>query len=57
MALAVINGRSLGEGESAKISLKPGTLTPNIKCLKIERDSVAISVEGEDQPRVVRLSH
>lgn len=53
--VAVINGKTLEEGASAKISLKPSTL--NIKCLKIEKDSVSISIEGEDQPRVLRLSH
>jgi hypothetical protein len=46
MALAVINGKSLSEGESASVSVKPGTLT--IKCLKIEKNSVLITVEGED---------
>ena len=53
--MAVINGKTVEEGASAKINLKPGTL--NIKCLKIEKDSVSISIEGEDQPRVLRLSH
>jgi len=51
--LAVINGKTLSEGESASISVKPGTLT--IKCLKIERESVWISVEGEDTPRLLHL--
>ncbi len=51
--LAVINGRTLSEGESATIPVKPGTLT--IKCLKIERDSVLIAVAGEDSPRTLRL--
>ena len=53
--MAVINGKTVGEGASAKISLKPDTL--NIKCLRIEKDSVSIFIEGEDQPRVLRLSH
>jgi len=51
--LAVINGKTLSEGESASISVKPGTLT--IKCLEIERESVWISVEGEDIPRLLHL--
>ena len=53
MPLAVINGKTLSEGESSKISLKSGTLT--IKCLKIQNDYVQIAVEGEDMPRVLRL--
>ena len=32
---------------------KPGTL--KIKCLKIETESVLITVEGEDAPRLLRL--
>ena len=51
--LAVINGKTLSEGESAAVSVKPGTLT--IKCLKIEKDSVLIIVEGEDAPRLLHL--
>ncbi len=51
--LAIINGRSLSEGEATQISLKPGTLT--IKCLKIQADSVLITVDGEDTPRLLRL--
>jgi hypothetical protein len=52
-SLAVINGKSLSEGESASVSVKPGTLT--VKCLKIEKDSVLIIVEGEDVPRLLHL--
>jgi hypothetical protein len=51
--LAVINGKTLSEGESATVSVKPGTLT--IKCLKIEKNSVLIIVEGEDAPRLLHL--
>jgi hypothetical protein len=51
--LAVINGKTLSEGESASVSVKPGTLT--IKCLKIEKTSVLIIVEGEDAPRLLHL--
>lgn len=52
-ALAVLNGKTFSEGESAKILLKPGTLA--IKCLKIEKESVLIAVEGEDEPRILHL--
>jgi len=51
--LAVINGKTLAEGESVTIQLKPESVT--IKCLKIEKDSVLIAVESEDQPRWLRL--
>jgi hypothetical protein len=51
--LAVINGKTLSEGESASVSVTPGTLT--VKCIRIERDSVLISVEGEDAPRLLHL--
>jgi hypothetical protein len=47
--LAVINGKSLSEGEAATLRLKSGTRV--IKCLKIESDSVLVSVEGKDTPR------
>jgi len=52
-SLAVINGKTLSEGESASVPFKSGTLA--IKCLKIEKDSVLISLEGEDAPRLLRL--
>jgi hypothetical protein len=51
--LAMINGKTLAEGESAKIFIKP--LTLEIKCLKIEKDSVRIAVEGEEAPRLLRF--
>ena len=51
--VAVVNGKTLSEGESATISVKPGTL--KIKCLKIETDSVLITVEGEEAPRLLRF--
>jgi hypothetical protein len=52
-SLAVINGKTLSEGETAKIAIKPGTLT--IRCLNIEKNSVTITIEGEDSPRRLRL--
>jgi hypothetical protein len=54
-SLAVINGKSLQEGQSAKFILKPRILT--VKCLKIRKDSVLVSIDGEDQPRALLLSH
>jgi hypothetical protein len=51
--LAAINGKTLSEGESATVSVKPGTLA--IKCLKIDKNSVLIIVEGEDAPRLLHL--
>jgi hypothetical protein len=52
--LAVINGKSLSEGESIKLTLKSDSLV--IKCLKIQSDSVLIAVEGEDTPRLLELN-
>jgi len=51
--LAVLNGKTIAEGESATIHIKTETLT--IKCVTIERDSVLVLVEGEDEPRMFRL--
>lgn len=51
--LAIISGRTLAEGESAKITLKSGTVS--LKCLKIESTSVLIQVEGEEAPRRLTL--
>jgi hypothetical protein len=52
-ALAVINGKTLAEGESVKIPVKPQPLT--IKCLKVEKASVTIQIEGKDQLRILPL--
>lgn len=49
--LAIINGKTLAEGETVNVKLKNGTV--NIKCLKINEDSVLITVEGEDEPRLL----
>jgi hypothetical protein len=54
-SLAIINGKAVSEEETIHLDLKPGAL--NLKCLKIENDSVLISIEGEGQPRVLRLQH
>lgn len=53
VALAIINGRTLAEGESADILLKKDTL--KIKCVQIKQDSVLVAIVGEDQPRWLRL--
>jgi hypothetical protein len=52
-SLGLINGKTLSAGESAAVSVKPGTLT--IKCFKIEKESVLITVEGEDASRFLHL--
>ena len=51
--LAVINGKTLTEGESVTVAVKPGSL--KIKCLKIGKDSALVAIEGEDEPRILRL--
>jgi len=48
-SFCVINGKTLSEGESAKIPLKPRSLV--IRCIKIQKDSVLVIIEGEDLPR------
>jgi hypothetical protein len=51
--LAIINGKTFAAGESGTISLKPVPLA--VKCLKIDKDTVTIAVDGEAAPRVLRL--
>jgi hypothetical protein len=46
---AMINGKMLGVGETATIPAKPEAWV--IKCLRIEKDSVLVSIEGETEPR------
>lgn len=53
LALATINGRTLAEGESANISLKTNYLM--IKCIQIQKDSVLILIEGENEPRLLHV--
>lgn len=48
-----INCKTLAEGESVKLAMKPCVLT--INCLKIHKDSVLVSIESEDRPRLLRL--
>jgi len=51
--LAMINGKTLSEGESATISLKEMVL--KIKCIQIKQDAVLISIEGESESRWLTL--
>jgi TPR repeat protein len=51
--MAAINGKTLAEGETANIKLKKGTV--NVKCLKINKDSVLILVDGEEEPRLLLM--
>jgi len=51
--LAVINGKTVTEGESVRVAVKPGSLS--IKCLKIGKDFVVVAIEGEDEPRKLQL--
>jgi TPR repeat protein len=53
VALAIINGKILAEGESADVLLKKDHL--KIKCIQIQQDSVLVLIDGEDQPRWLRL--
>jgi hypothetical protein len=52
--LAIISGKTLAEGESGNVTIK-GQGNVAIKCLKIEKDSVTISVEGESAPRRIAV--
>jgi TPR repeat protein len=51
--LAIINGKTLARGESAKLPSKTGTLA--LKVLEIGKDSVLVEIEGESEPRILRL--
>lgn len=51
--LAIINGKTLTEGETTIISLKEGSLT--IKCVQIKQDAVLVAIEGENEPRWLHL--
>lgn len=53
VSLAIVNGQTLEEGDSITLPVKDGTARLN--CVKIAQDSVLIAVEGEDEPRVLRL--
>jgi hypothetical protein len=47
--LAIINGKGMAEGESVTLALTPKPVT--LKCIKIETNSVLISLDGEGTPR------
>ena len=49
--LAIINRRTIAEGESAAIAIEGGTV--NVKCLKISTDSVLVTVDQEPEPRLI----
>jgi hypothetical protein len=51
--VAMINGQLFSQGQSAKIHSRAGAVT--IKCLKIEKDSVIVEIEGEETPLLLRM--
>lgn len=51
--LAIINGKTLAEGESTVVGLKEGSL--KITCIQIKQDAVLIYIEGESKPRWLTL--
>lgn len=51
--LAIINGKTLSENESALIQSKNGKV--KIRCLKIDKKSVSVRIEGESEPRVLNI--
>jgi hypothetical protein len=52
-SFAVINDKVIAEGDSVRLPIKPTPAT--LKCLKIEKGSVLVSIEGEDAPRTLYL--
>lgn len=50
---ALLNDQTLGVGESARVRLGKGEV--RVKCLEIRNDSVLVSVNGEEKPRVIKL--
>jgi TPR repeat protein len=51
--LATINGKTVAEGETVSIKIKKEIV--NVKCLKINSDSVVILVDGETEPRLLHM--
>lgn len=47
--LAIINGRSLAEGQTITLPLKQKPVT--LKCVKIETNSVVVTLDDEETPR------
>ncbi|HEY3854354.1 MAG TPA: hypothetical protein VGO67_08190 [Verrucomicrobiae bacterium] len=54
-SIAIINSKSMSEGESAVFQLKTGAI--KLSCLKIYPGAVSILIDGENEPRVLKLSH
>jgi len=52
--LAFINGQLIRSGERKRIALKGRTVS--LQCLEIAADSVTVQVEGESQPRTLKMS-
>jgi hypothetical protein len=53
LPLAVINRRTVAEGETAEIVVDGTTL--RIKCLEVRETSVLVEIEGEAEPRVLGM--
>lgn len=51
--LATINNQSVAEGETISVKTKKGTF--DVKCLKINSDSVVILVGGETEPQTLQM--
>ena len=51
--VAMINGKLLAVGETATITAKSQTCV--LKCLRIDKDSVLVNIEGETESRELRL--
>ncbi|HEX5220391.1 MAG TPA: hypothetical protein VFZ59_12545 [Verrucomicrobiae bacterium] len=52
-SLAVINRRSVAQGETATIALAKGELT--LTCLEISAQSIVVDIAGENEARLLRL--
>ena len=52
--LAIIDGKTFSEGQSSKVRVNALTIT--VKCLKIEKDSALVMIDGEESPRQLQLS-
>jgi TPR repeat protein len=51
--LANINGIIIEEGQTITVPLKPKAV--KVKCVKIERNSILVSVDGEESPRRLEM--
>lgn len=50
---AIINNSTLMEGDTSPVRVNKQSI--NVTCLKISEDTVQIKVEGEDEPRLLRM--